>query len=70
MSNAGLSNQECDNIYRSLYVYTVGFYESVKFNIGKNTSQANTLKLTLNLWSVFQLLIEFACKTEYRMLIS
>ena len=29
----GITTQQCDSIYRALYVYTVGFFETLKQNV-------------------------------------
>ena len=62
----GLPNDLIDRIYRALFVYSVGFYELIK-----NTLKHSTTKLSCvtSLWKVFAILLEYSCRTDYRMLI-
>lgn len=38
MANAGLSSAQADTLYRGLFVYTVGFFETQKQLTTQNTS--------------------------------
>lgn len=33
LTSSGLSDQDCDRIYRTLFVYSVGFYEQLKSKV-------------------------------------
>lgn len=67
MTNAGIANEMVDRIFRALFVYSVGFYELI------NKALAHTEKkysIITALWKVFSILLEYCCKSDYRMLIS
>jgi hypothetical protein len=66
-SNAGISSELADRVYRALFVYSVGFYELVKKCL-QHTEKKYTL--ITNVWKVFAILLEYCCRTDYRMLIS
>jgi hypothetical protein len=65
--NAGVSAEEVDRIYRSLFVYSVGFFEMLKLIL--STTKRNYSIIT-SIWKVFQVLLEYCCKTDYRILIA
>ena len=56
-----------DRIYRALFVYSVGFYELVKKCL-EHTEKKYTIVTAI--WKVFSILLEYCCRTDYRMLIS
>ena len=56
-----------DRIYRALFVYSVGFYELIKKCL-QHTQKKYTI--ITNIWKVFAILLEYCCRTDYRMLIS
>jgi hypothetical protein len=52
-----------DRIYRGLFVHSVGFFGLIKdatehMKEGQAATQAN-------IWRVYQVLLEYACKTDY-----
>jgi hypothetical protein len=53
-----------DRLYRSLFVYSVGFYEMIKSCLGHCK---NRPALISNLWKVYSILLEYCCKHDYRM---
>lgn len=63
---AGLTNEIVDRIYRALFVYSVGFYELIKKCL-EHTDKKYTIITAL--WKVFAILLEYCCRTDYRMLI-
>ena len=67
LAQAGIPIETIDRIYRSLFVYSVGFYELIK-NCLQHTQKKYTL--ITNIWKVFAILLEYCCRTDYRMLIS
>lgn len=69
LTAAGISATLVDRIYRSLFVYSVGFFELLKQQM-TNCSEENSLTLLMNLWKAYGVLLEYSCKTEYRLLIS
>ena len=66
-SNAGIPPDLVDRVYRALFVYSVGFYELIKKCL-QHTEKKYTL-ITI-VWKVFAILLEYCCRTDYRMLIS
>lgn len=67
LSNAGIPNDLIDRVYRALFVYSVGFYELIK-RCMQHTEKKYTI--ITNIWKVFAILLEYCCRTDYRMLIS
>ena len=66
LTSVGVSNEEVDRIYRSLFVYSVGFFELLKKILGSTENNFSTIT---TIWKVFQILLEYCCKTDYRILI-
>lgn len=64
---AGMPVETINRIYRSLFVYSVGFYELIKSCL-KHTSKQYSM--ITNIWKVYTILLEYCCRTDYRMLIS
>lgn len=64
---AGIPTDMIDRIYRSLFVYSVGFYELIKSCLQHT---AKKYSIITNIWKVFAILLEYCCRTDYRMLIS
>lgn len=64
---AGISEPEVDRIYRSLFVYSVGFFELLKKIL---STTGKSYSIVTSIWKVFQVLLEYCCKTDYRILIS
>ena len=54
-------------MYRALFVYSVGFYELIKKCL-QHTQKKYTI--ITSIWKVFSILLEYCCRTDYRMLIS
>eukprot|EP00347_Sterkiella_histriomuscorum_P014662 403360026 len=65
---SGVSQDQIDRIYRSLFVYSVGFYEMLKSAIGGQCK--NRPAIISNFWKVYSILLEYCCKHDYRMQIS
>ena len=65
--NAGVSGKDVDRIYRSLFVYSVGFFELLKKILAAST---NNYSIITSIWKVYQVLLEYCCKTDYRILIA
>ena len=63
---AGIKGDMVDRIYRALFVYSVGFYELIKKCL-EHTN--NKYSIVTALWKVFSILLEYCCRTDYRMLI-
>lgn len=67
LSNAGIPVETVDRIYRSLFVYSVGFYELIKKCLEHTNKKYSMITA---IWKVFAILLEYCCRTDYRMLIS
>jgi hypothetical protein len=67
LTNAGIPNDMVDRIFRALFVYSVGFYELVKKCLQHTERKYSIIT---SIWKVFSILLEYCCKTDYRMLIS
>ena len=68
LHNAGLSNDDVDRIFRTLFVYSVGYYEQLKKTLSNCTAEMK-LTVTTNIWKVYIVLLEYCCKTDYRLVI-
>lgn len=66
-SAEGIPTETVDRVYRALFVYSVGFYELVKRCL-EHTNKKYTI--ITNIWKVFAILLEYCCRTDYRMLIA
>lgn len=62
----GIPAEEVDRVYRGLFVYSVGFYELLNKCL-QHTDKKYTVITAL--WKVFSILLEYCCRTDYRMLI-
>lgn len=67
LMNAGIPNESVNRIYRSLFVYSVGFYDLV---VRCMEQSKHNHTIVSSIWKVFAILIEYCCKSDYRMLIS
>lgn len=63
----GIPNDLADRVYRALFVYSVGFYELIR-KVLQHCDKKYTI--ITNIWKVFAILLEYCCRTDYRMLIS
>ncbi|CDW73527.1 UNKNOWN [Stylonychia lemnae] len=67
LTNAGIPNEIVDRVYRSLFVYSVGFYELIKKLVSHCQRKYSIIT---SIWKVFSVLLEYCCQSDYRMLIS
>ena len=65
--DAGISGNDVDRIFRSLFVYSVGFFELLKKIVA---ASSNNFSIITSIWKVYQVLLEYCCKTDYRILIA
>ena len=65
--NAGVSGKDVDRIYKSLFVYSVGFFELLKKILA---ASKNNYSIITCIWKVYQVLLEYCCKTDYRIIIA
>ena len=66
---AGVASETCDQIYRSLFVHSVGFFDQLKKQLAK-CDPSKVLSLQMSLWKVYAILLEYACRTDYKLLIT
>ena len=64
--NAKIPYQDTERIFRSLFVYSLGFYEMLDKIFSHCEYKTSILG---NVWRVFALLLEFCCKTNYQTMI-
>ena len=62
-----IPHHQIDRIYRALFVYSLGFYEMLS-KVLSGSTQKNIFQSAL--WKVFAILLEYCCKTNYKMLIT
>ena len=67
LMKGGIPNELVNRIYRSLFVYSVGFYDLI-FRCMEHSEQNHSL--ISSVWKVFAILIEYWWKSDYTMLIS
>ncbi len=63
----GIQPDTINRIYRSLFVYSVGFYELINSCLEHTNKKYSMIT---NIWKVFAILLEYCCRTDYSMLIS
>ena len=64
---AGMDTDTADRIYRALFVYSVGFYELIKRCLAQTQKKYTIIT---KIWKVFSILLEYCCRSDYKMLIS
>ena len=67
LHSQGLPMEDIERIYRSLFVYSIGFYEMILKCV---THAKNKYSILSSLWKVFQILLEYCCKSNYQMMIA
>jgi hypothetical protein len=65
--NSGLQSLEVDRIYRSLFVYSIGFFQLIK-KILEHTKKKYTI--ITGIWKVYAILLEYCCQFDYEMIIT
>ena len=63
----GLQAQEVDRLYRSLFVYSIGFYQLIQ-KILEHTNKKYTI--VTGVWKVYAILLEYCCQLDYQMIIT
>ena len=66
LNNEGVSIDNIDRIYRGLFVYSLGFYEMIYSTLDH---ASNKYTLMASVWKVFSILLEYCCKSNYKMMI-
>ena len=62
----GLKVEDIHRVYKSLFVYSLGFHEMLQ-SILKNTLKAQNIQTQV--WKVFMILLESCCKGNYKLTI-
>lgn len=55
-----------DRIYRALFTNSVGFFNLLK-DCTQNISEGKA-SIQSNIWRVYQVLLEYACQTDYKLI--
>jgi hypothetical protein len=63
----GIPNEYIDRLYRSLFVYSVGFFELIKKMISHSERKHSFIS---RIWKVYGVLLEYCCQTDYKMMIA
>ena len=66
LKKKGLHIDDINRIYRSLFVYSVGFYEMLRKMTDHTTG---SYSVCTTIWKVFSICLEFCCRTEYKNLV-
>lgn len=72
----GLRSDQIERIYRSLFVHSMGFIETLRDVASYLDDDPDPEKrgkrdyLQINIWKVYQLLLEYCCATDYKMLLT
>eukprot|EP00347_Sterkiella_histriomuscorum_P021833 403332609 len=66
LTNIGIPNDMVSRVYRSLFVFTLGFFELLNDST-KNLNE-NRVTIQSQIWKVFQILLEYCCKTDYSLI--
>ena len=68
----GITEISVDRLYRALFVYSIGCYELISLITSglKSKDQTKHSQVVGAVWTVYSILLEFWCKTEYKLLIS
>ena len=67
MASQGIPLEDIERIYRSLFVYSIGFYEMILECVKQAQNKYSILS---SLWKVFQILLEYCCKSNYQMMVA
>lgn len=62
----GLSPEIQERIYRSLFIHSIGFHQLVNEMLKHLNDGQDALRT--NIWKVYQILLESACRTDYKMI--
>ena len=67
LSIEGMSTESIDRLYKGLFVHSVGFFEFVNTLTKNVKSKYATIT---NIWKAFTVLLEYACKVDYRLIVT
>lgn len=66
LQKEGIPGESIDRIYRAMFVYSVGWYELLKKCLEHT---GNKYSVIANMWKVFSILLEYCCRSDYKMLV-
>ena len=67
LQEAGVPQEAIERIYRSLFVYSVGFYEMLKKIL---THVDGKFTVLTAIWKVYSICLEYCCRADYKLLIT
>lgn len=59
LGRQGISDEQINNIYRTLYVNSVGFY--TKLDDYTSNLREGAMSVKTRIWNVFNILLQYAC---------
>ncbi|EAR96589.2 hypothetical protein TTHERM_00490570 (macronuclear) [Tetrahymena thermophila SB210] len=62
LQNKGVSKENIDRIYRSLFVYSFGFYEMIQDIFAHIQDSAQTIA---SVWKIYGILLEYCSRTDF-----
>jgi len=72
LKHLGVTDLNANRLYKALFVYSVGFYELLQTitSTVRNKDKSTHSKIIGGIWTVYSILLEFCCKSDYKLLIS
>lgn len=64
---AGLQAEDIDRLYRSLFVYSIGFYQLIQTILKHSFSKYSVVT---GIWKVYAILLEYCCQLDYEMIVT
>lgn len=62
----GIDKQDIDRVYRSLFIYSIGFYQQIQKILEHSNKKYNIIT---GIWKVYAILLEYCCQLDYQMII-
>ncbi|OMJ77366.1 hypothetical protein SteCoe_23064 [Stentor coeruleus] len=62
----GIDKQDIDRLYRSLFIYSIGFYQQIQKILEHSNKKYNIIT---GIWKVYAILLEYCCQLDYQMII-
>lgn len=67
LESLGIPLNFIDRIYRALYTHSVGFYQLL-IECSIFLEKDKRADLLINIWRVFQILLQYSCPTDFKMI--
>ncbi|OMJ72882.1 hypothetical protein SteCoe_28574 [Stentor coeruleus] len=64
---SGLQPADIDRLYRSLFVYSIGFYQLMQKVLERSGKKYSVIT---NIWKVYAILLEYCCHLDYDMIVT